>query len=67
MSLWVDQLGPPRKQPRPEMVLQVGHADRILDIVSTPDSRMVITASQDEQSGSGCPLKKCCFLRITWP
>ncbi len=63
MSLWVDQLGPPLKQPRPEMVLQVGHADRILDIVSTPDSRMVITASQDSTIRVWSPAQKA-LLRV---
>src|SRR5579875_582006 len=47
LTLWADQLGAPAAQPRPEMVLQVGHADRILEILSTPDSRTLITASQD--------------------
>ncbi len=47
LSLWADQLGRPHKSPQPELVLQVGHADRILDIVSTPDARLLITASQD--------------------
>src|SRR5271157_1569697 len=47
LTLWADQLGPPLPPPRPEMVLQVGHADRVAEIVSTPDSRLVITASQD--------------------
>ena len=63
MTLWVDQLGLPLKQPRPEMVLQVGHADRILDIVSTPDSRMVITASQDSTIRVWSPAQKA-LLRV---
>lgn len=63
LSLWVDQLGAPLKQPRPEMVLQVGHADRILDIVSTPDSRMVITASQDSTIRVWSPAQKA-LLRV---
>ena len=29
------------------MILQVGHADRILDVVSTPDGQILMTASQD--------------------
>ena len=47
LSLWADQLGRPDKSPQPELILQVGHADQILDIVSTPDARLLITASQD--------------------
>ncbi len=47
LNLWADQLGRPVKSALPEMVLQVGHADRILDVVSTPDGRLLVTASQD--------------------
>lgn len=47
LTLWADQLGVPVQQPRPEMVLQVGHADRILEIASTPDSSTIISSSQD--------------------
>jgi WD40 repeat protein len=47
LSLWADQLGEPAKSRLPEMVLQVGHSDGVRDIVSTPDDRLVISASQD--------------------
>jgi hypothetical protein len=47
LNLWADQPRLPDKSPNPEMVMQVGHADRILDTVSTPDGRLLITTSQD--------------------
>ncbi len=47
LSLWAGELGQPVKSPQPEMVLQVGHAEQVLDLVSTADGRLVITASQD--------------------
>jgi WD40 repeat protein len=47
LNLWSDRVERPDRSPQPEMVLQVGHADRISDLVSTPDGRLVLTASQD--------------------
>lgn len=63
LTLWADQFGVPVKQPQPEMVLQVGHADRIHDIVSTPDSRMLMTASQDSTVRVWSPSQKA-LLRV---
>ena len=47
LTLWADDIGAAIKHAKPEMVLQVGHADRVHDIVSTADGRLIITASQD--------------------
>jgi WD40 repeat protein len=63
LNLWADQLGRPDKSPQPEMVLQVGHADRILDIVSTPDGRLLMTASQDSTIRVWSPAQNA-LLRI---
>jgi WD40 repeat protein len=63
LSLWPDQLGPPSRPARPEMVLQIGHAERVEDLVSTPDSRLVISASQDSTIRVWAPEQKV-LLRI---
>ncbi len=63
LTLWADQLGVPVKQSKPEMVVQVGHADRIHDIVSTSDSRMLMTASQDSTVRVWSPGQKA-LLRV---
>jgi len=63
LTLWADQLGVPVKQSQPEMVVQVGHADRIHDIVSTSDSRMLMTASQDSTVRVWSPGQKA-LLRV---
>ncbi|MFO0890567.1 MAG: WD40 repeat domain-containing protein [Isosphaeraceae bacterium] len=63
LTLWADQLGRSTDPGPPEMVLQVGHADRALDIVSTPDSRTLITASQDSTIRVWSPGQKA-LLRI---
>ena len=63
LTLWADQLGVPVKQPRPEMVLQVGHADRILEIASSPDSSTIITSSQDSTIRVWSPDQKA-LLRV---
>jgi WD40 repeat protein len=47
LSLSAGQLGHPAKAPRPEMVMQVGHAGQVTEIASTADGRLLITASQD--------------------
>jgi WD40 repeat protein len=65
LSLWADQLGVPAAQPKPEMVLQVGHADRILEILSTPDSRTLITASQDSTIRVWSPGSKSLLRTLT--
>src|SRR5271157_2872110 len=63
LTLWADQLGVPVKQPPPEMVLQVGHADRILEIASSPDSSTIITSSQDSTIRVWSPDQKA-LLRV---
>jgi WD40 repeat protein len=63
LTLWADQVGVPAKQPRPEMVLQVGHADRILDIASSPDSSTIYTSSQDSTIRVWSPDQKA-LLRV---
>ena len=45
------------------MVLQVGHADRVHEIVSTPDSRTLLTASQDSTIRVWSPGEKS-LLRV---
>ena len=47
LTLWADQFGKPVNKPRPEMVLQVGHADKVTGLVSPADSRLLISASMD--------------------
>jgi WD40 repeat protein/uncharacterized caspase-like protein len=47
MTLWADRFGLPAIVARPEMVLQVGHGDRVTAIVTSPDGQQVITASRD--------------------
>ncbi|HKM55908.1 MAG TPA: hypothetical protein VJY33_21055, partial [Isosphaeraceae bacterium] len=63
LTLWADQLGVPVKQPPPEMVLQVGHADRILEIASSPDSSTIMTSSQDSTIRVWSPDQKA-LLRV---
>ncbi|MBV8487326.1 MAG: WD40 repeat domain-containing protein, partial [Planctomycetaceae bacterium] len=63
LTIWADQLGVPMKRPRPEMVLQVGHADRILEIASSPDSSTTITSSQDSTIRVWSPDQKA-LLRV---
>ena len=47
LTLWSSLFGRPDAPARPEMVLQVGHADKITSIASSADGRLVFTASQD--------------------
>lgn len=47
VTLWSDQFGRILQPPRPEMVLQVGHADKITAIATSADGRLAITASMD--------------------
>ena len=63
LSLWADQFGVPLQTPQPEMVLQVGHADRVHEIISTPDSRTLLTASQDSTIRAWSPGEKS-LLRV---
>ena len=47
LSVWSDQFVQPLAPPPPEVLLQVGHANKITGIVSSSDSRMIISASMD--------------------
>ena len=47
LTLWAELYGVPAIQPRPEVVLQVGHADRLTGIVVSADGERVITSSLD--------------------
>jgi len=47
LSLWADEFGRPVKAIKPEMVLQVGHADKITSMASPADHRLLFTASMD--------------------
>jgi WD40 repeat protein len=46
LNLWADQFGRSAKQ-TPEMVLQVGHADKVTGLASSADGRRLISASMD--------------------
>ena len=46
-TLWSQDFGQVQAPERPEMVLQVGHADRITGIVSAADNRKMMTSSGD--------------------
>jgi WD40 repeat protein len=47
LNLWADRFGKPVKPTPPEMVLQVGHADKITGLASTADSRLLVSGSMD--------------------
>jgi WD40 repeat protein len=47
LSLWADEFGRQVKPLEPEMVLQVGHGDKITSIASPADHRLLISASLD--------------------
>ena len=63
LSLWADQFGKPVRQPTPEMVLQVGHADKITGLVSSADGRLLISASMDSTLRVWSPRKRS-LLRV---
>ena len=46
-TVWAGDPNPSQAAPRPEMILQVGHADKITGIVSSSDGRTMISASMD--------------------
>jgi WD40 repeat protein len=47
LSLWKDQFGHEQREPKPEIVLQVGHADRVTAMSASADGRHLMTASMD--------------------
>jgi WD40 repeat protein len=47
LNLWADQFGKPVKQTPPEMVLQVGHAEKVTGLGSRADGSRLISASMD--------------------
>ena len=47
LSLWRDNFARNDPPPRPEVVLQAGHADRVTGLAVTADNRTLITSSQD--------------------
>src|SRR5205823_4908093 len=47
LNLWASLFGLPAIAARPEMMLQVGHGDRVTAIVTSPDGQRIITASRD--------------------
>ncbi len=47
LSLWKDQFNLNIEPPRPEMVLQVGHADRVTALACSADQRLLFSASMD--------------------
>jgi WD40 repeat protein len=63
LTLWAGELGQPIKSPQPEMILQVGHAEQVLDLVSTADGRLLITASQDSTIRVWSPVQNA-LLRV---
>ena len=47
LSLWKDQFNLSIEPPRPKMVLQVGHADRVTALACSADQRLLFSASMD--------------------
>ncbi len=47
LTLWADKLEAELPTPRPELVLQVGHGDKVTSLAATADGREVVTASLD--------------------
>ena len=47
LSLWKDQFGSQNAEPMPELVLQVGHSDKLTGVAAPADGRLIITASLD--------------------
>ena len=47
LNLWKDEFTRIVPQPRPEMVLQVGHADRVTSLVCSADQRIAFSGSMD--------------------
>lgn len=47
LTLRRDRFGLPQPRVAPEMVLQVGHADRVNDLSASADGRLLVTSSMD--------------------
>jgi len=47
LTLWEDEFGKQWVAPKPELVLQVGHADKVTGLVSTVDGGTTFSASED--------------------
>ena len=47
LSLWKDQFGTQSAAPKPELVLQTSHSDKLTGVAATADGRLIITASMD--------------------
>src|SRR5262249_53608667 len=47
LTAWAQDFGRAAAPSRPEMLLQVGHADAITALASSADGRMLVTASMD--------------------
>jgi WD40 repeat protein/uncharacterized caspase-like protein len=47
MTLWASEIGPKAAEPRPELVIQAGHADRVTAMAFPADGRMIVTAAMD--------------------
>jgi WD40 repeat protein len=47
LTVWASLYGRPPAEQRPEMVLQLGHADKITAIVGTPDGQRLFSSSLD--------------------
>jgi WD40 repeat protein/uncharacterized caspase-like protein len=47
MTLWTRDVGPKAAEPRPELVIQAGHADRVTAMAFPADGRLIMTASRD--------------------
>jgi WD40 repeat protein len=47
LTLWESEFGKPVTVPKPELVLQVGHADKITAVAAPADGRQIMTASLD--------------------
>jgi WD40 repeat protein/uncharacterized caspase-like protein len=47
LTLWANEIGKQTTPPKPELVLQVGHADKLTALVAPADGRLVLSASMD--------------------
>lgn len=47
MTLWADEIGPKPAEPRPELVIQSGHADRVTAMAFAADGRLIVTGAMD--------------------
>ena len=47
MTLWASEIGPKPAEPRPELVIQSGHADRVTAMAFPADGRLIMTAAMD--------------------